>query len=84
MDWGGPNIRNEWPVGTRTGGSKSVVTGQRYVGETGQPLHRGINSHRYDITHQRTDESPVAKDFNMRQALIGRHDCHGHRPNMES
>ena len=38
--------------------------GQQYVGETEQPLHRRINSHRYDITHRRTDESPVAQHFN--------------------
>ena len=38
--------------------------GQQYVGETGQPLHRRINSHRFDITHKRTDESPVAGHFN--------------------
>ena len=42
--------------------------GQQYVGETGQPLHRRISSHRYNIAHQRTDESPVAKHFN--------HDAH--------
>ena len=38
--------------------------GQQYVGETGQPLHRRINSHRFDIVHWRTDESPVTEHFN--------------------
>ena len=38
--------------------------GKQYVGETGQPLHCRINSHRFDIVHQRTDESPVAEHFN--------------------
>ena len=34
------------------------------VGEIGQPLHCRINGHRFDITHQRTDESPVVVHFN--------------------
>ena len=34
------------------------------VGETGQQLHRKINSHRFDITQRRTEESPVAEHFN--------------------
>ena len=38
--------------------------GQQYVRETGQALHRRINSHRHDIVHRRTDESPVAEHFN--------------------
>ena len=38
--------------------------GQQYVGETGQPLHHRINSHRFHIAHGRTDESPVAEHFN--------------------
>ena len=38
--------------------------GQQYEGERGQLLHCTINSHRYDITHSRTDESPVAEYFN--------------------
>ena len=36
---------------------------QQYVGKTGQPLHRQINSHRFDIANGRTDESPVAEHF---------------------
>ena len=38
--------------------------GLQYVGETSQPLHAKINSHQSDITHQRTDVSPVAEHFN--------------------
>ena len=38
--------------------------GLQYVGETGQPLHLRVNGHRHDITHRKTDESPVAKHFN--------------------
>ena len=38
--------------------------GQQYVGETEQQLHCRINSHRYDIRHRRTEESPVAEHFN--------------------
>ena len=34
--------------------------GQQYVGENGQPLHCRIYSHRFDIVHGRTYESPVA------------------------
>ena len=34
------------------------------MGETGQPLHCSINSHRFDITQRRTEESPVAEHFN--------------------
>ena len=37
---------------------------QEYVGKTGQSLHCRINSHRYDIVYQRTEESPVAEHFN--------------------
>ena len=37
--------------------------GLQYVGETCQPLHLRVNGHRYDITHRRTDESPVAEHF---------------------
>ena len=40
--------------------------GLQYVGETGQPLHLRVNRHQYDITHRKTDESPVAKHFNNR------------------
>ena len=38
--------------------------GHQCVAETGQPLHRRTNSHRFDIAHGRTDESPVAEPFN--------------------
>ena len=38
--------------------------GLQYVGETSQPLHARINGHRFDITHRRTDVSPVADHFN--------------------
>ena len=38
--------------------------GVQYVGQTGQPLHVRVNSHWYDITHQRTEEFPVAEHFN--------------------
>ena len=38
--------------------------GLQYVGEMGQPLHMRINGHRYDISHWRTQESPVAEHFN--------------------
>ena len=38
--------------------------GLQYMGETSQPLNVGINCYRSDITHQRTDVSPVAKHFN--------------------
>ena len=38
--------------------------GQKYVGETGQPLHDRINIHCFDITQRRTEESPVAEHFN--------------------
>ena len=38
--------------------------GLQYVGETGQPLHYRMNGHRFDISHGRIDESPVAAHFN--------------------
>ena len=38
--------------------------GNQNIGETGQPLHCGMNSHRSDIAHQRIDESPVVVHFN--------------------
>ena len=38
--------------------------GLQYVGETGQPLHTRMNGHRFDITHGRIKESPVATHFN--------------------
>ena len=37
--------------------------GLQYVGETGQPLHLRVNGHQYDITHRKTDESPVVEHF---------------------
>ena len=37
--------------------------GLQYVGEPGQPLHKRMNSHSYDITHGRIEESPVAAHF---------------------
>ena len=40
--------------------------GLQYVGEMGQPLHLRVNGHRFDITHRRTDESPVSNHFNSR------------------
>ena len=36
---------------------------QQYVGEAGQPLHRRVNNHQFDIAHRRTKESPVAEHF---------------------
>ena len=38
--------------------------GLQYVGETSQPLHVRISGNRSDITHWRTDLSPVAEHFN--------------------
>ena len=38
--------------------------GLQYVGETGRPLHMRVNGHRYDIVHQRPEESLVAEHFN--------------------
>ena len=34
------------------------------MGETSQPFHMRVNGHRYDIAHQRTEDSPVAEHFN--------------------
>ena len=34
-------------------------------------LHWRINSHQFDITHQRTDESPVAVHFNNAAHTVG-------------
>ena len=42
--------------------------GFQYVCESGQPLHKTMNNHRYDVTHGRIEESPVATHF--------RSDCH--------
>ena len=39
--------------------------GHQYVGETGQPLHNRVNGHRFDIIRRRTNESPVAANFNL-------------------
>ena len=36
----------------------------QYVGKTSQPLHLRVNGHRFDITHKRTDESPVSNHLN--------------------
>ena len=41
----------------------------QYVAEIGQPLHMRVSSHQYDITHRRTDESPVLGHFNSRVHL---------------
>ena len=38
--------------------------GLQYVGESGQPLHKRMNGHRFDITHGRIEVSPVATHFN--------------------
>jgi len=35
----------------------------QYVGETGQPLHARLNSHRSDVKHRRTHEKPVAVHY---------------------
>ena len=35
----------------------------QYVGESGQPLHKRMDNHRYDVTHGRIEESPVAAHF---------------------
>ena len=59
--------------------------GQQYVGETGQLQHRRINSHRFNIAHRRTEESPVAEHFNgkrhtfaeMTVVVIGQLYSHG-------
>ena len=37
--------------------------GLQYVGESGQPLHKRMNGHRFDVTHGRVEESPVAAHF---------------------
>ena len=42
--------------------------GLQYVGETGQPLHSRMNSHRFDIAHGHIDESPVAAHFTSDRA----------------
>lgn len=40
------------------------LCGQQYVGETGQPLHAGMN-HLADIIHKRVTEKPVAAHSNQ-------------------
>ena len=37
--------------------------GLQYVGESGQPLHKRMNNHRYDVTNGRIEESPVTAHF---------------------
>ena len=44
--------------------------GHQYVGETGQPLHNRVNEHRFDITHRRTNKSPVAAHFNLTKHIV--------------
>ena len=41
--------------------------GPQFVGETGQPLHMKVSGHQYDIAHQKTEETPMAKHFNSRE-----------------
>ena len=43
---------------------RAQLYGHQYIVEMGQPLHNRVNGHRFDITHQRTNESPVAAHFN--------------------
>ena len=33
------------------------------MGESGLPLHKRMNSHHYDVTRGKIDESPVAAHF---------------------
>ena len=33
------------------------------MGESGQPLHKRMNGHKFDITHGRIEEPPVAAHF---------------------
>ena len=60
--------------------------GQQYVGKTGQPLHCRINSHRFDIMHRRTEDSPMAVHFNSNahsqadMALMVIDQVHSHDP----
>ena len=54
--------------------------GQQYVGKTGQPLHRRVNGHRFNIVHRRTEESPVAVHFTGERTLTSGHGCRGDRP----
>ena len=37
--------------------------GPQYVGESGQVLRKRMNNHRFDVTHGRTEASPVAAYF---------------------
>ena len=38
-------------------------SGQQYVGKSGQPLYRRLNYHHFNISHRRSEESPVAEHF---------------------
>ena len=38
--------------------------GQQYVGEIGQPLQHRIDGHRFNMTHGKTEESPMVEHFN--------------------
>ena len=44
--------------------------GQQYVGETGQPLHRKVNNHRFNMAYRGTEESPVAEHFNSNEHTL--------------
>ena len=46
-----------------------LVRHMQHVGETGQPLHRRIDNHRFDISHRRTEEFPVTKHLTTMEAL---------------
>ena len=37
--------------------------GLQFVGESGEPVHKTINGHRFDITNGRTEELPVTAHF---------------------
>ena len=41
----------------------------QYVGESRQPLHKRMNSHRFDVTHDRIEESPVVAHFRIDRHL---------------
>ena len=45
--------------------------GHQYLGETGQPLYCKINGDQSDITHLRTDESPVTAHLNNMAHSVG-------------
>ena len=44
---------------------------QQYVDERGQSIHYRINGLHFDITHRRTEVSPVATRFNNDTHLLG-------------